>query len=351
MSFKRSNFDDDGDNDDSDVFHKRQRFDDGGFRGRGRGRGGDRGGFRGRGRGDGFRGRGGFNKFHDDDQDGDNGFRGRGNFRGRFRRDDNDGGFRGGGRGRGFGGGGFGGGRGFDGGRGRGRGRFGDRGDRRGGGGFRGGRGGGFGGGSFSDRESIIKINQDAPTFNNVMNDKSESTSLQQFRGQYVILFIYFKDATFGCTTEQKGFNDLKEEFDKHNAVVLGVSRDDESSHQAAVEQQNLKYSLLTDSDGKISRSYGALDDNDRITRCSFIISPEGKVAALWPKVFGFEKHAQEVLSKLEELINGKQNDTKKSHQKDDNDENEENDDAEDDNEEEEADDQQDDDGEDEDDE
>jgi peroxiredoxin Q/BCP len=148
------------------------------------------------------------------------------------------------------------------------------------------------------------------------MNDKSKSVSLEQFKGQYVILFIFFKDGTFGCSAEQKSFNDLKKEFDKHNAVILGVSRDDESTHQATVEQQNLKYSLLADTDGEISKSYGALDENNRVTRCTFIISPEGKVLALWPKVFGFETHPQEVLTKLEEVTNGSS--TKKDGEKED---------------------------------
>jgi len=286
MSYKR-NFDEDGDNDDSEVFHKKQRFDGGDF-GRGRGRGGGRGRGFGRDRGGGgFRGRGGFNR-DDDDDNFQGGFRGRGN----FRRGDGGNRFRGGGRDRG----------GF-----RGRGRFGDRGDRRGGGSFRG-RGGGSGGFSYAPRESIIKIDQNAPTFDNVLNEKSKSTSLQQYKGRYVILFIYFKDGTYGCSCEQKGFNDLKEDFDKHNAIILGVSQDDDSSHKSTVEQQKLKYSLLADTDFKISKSYGALDENNRVTRCTFIISPTGKVAALWPKIFGFENHAKEVLTKLEELTSDTKN-------------------------------------------
>jgi len=151
------------------------------------------------------------------------------------------------------------------------------------------------------------------------MNEKSKPISLEQFKGQYVILFIFFKDGTFGCSAEQKSFNDLKKEFDKHNAVILGVSRDDESAHKATVEEQNLKYSLLADTDSEISKSYGALDETNRVTRCTFIISPEGKVVALWPKVFGFETHAQEVLTKLEEISNGSS--TKKDGENEENDE------------------------------
>jgi len=314
MSFKRSGWDEDNTGQDDEPQQKRHRFDNdsGGFRGRGRGGGGGRGrggGDRGRGRGgrsNNFRGRGGFNRFHDNDNDdGDN--------------QDRRGGFRGGSRGRGFGGGG----------------RFQDRGRGRGGrGDFRSrGRGrGGSQGGDRGPRESIIKINQDAPSFENVMNEKNESVSLKQYRGKYVVLFIYFKNGTFGCSAEQESFKKLKEEFDKHNAVILGVSQDDTTSHQASIEQNNLNYSLLSDSDGKLIESYGALDPySSRVTRSTFIISPAGKVSALWPQVFGFEKHAQDVLNRLEEIVTGKTENKENTKSDDDNEGGEKNEDNEDD--------------------
>jgi len=128
--------------------------------------------------------------------------------------------------------------------------------------------------------------------------------SLQQYRGKYVVMFIYFRDGTFGCSTEQKCFRDAKEDFEKLNGVILGVSRDDESSHQSAVKEHELNFSLLADTDSKITESYGALD-NGRVDRCTFIISPEGKVVAIWNRIAGFENHVQEVLGKLKEISSG----------------------------------------------
>jgi alkyl hydroperoxide reductase subunit AhpC len=63
----------------------------------------------------------------------------------------------------------------------------------------------------------------------------------------------------------------------------------------------------LADTDSKITKSYGALDDDDRVTRSTFIIGPDGKIAAVWGKVFGFNEHAQQVLDKLKEITNGGQ--------------------------------------------
>jgi len=282
MSFKRNNMDEDNDND--SPFSKRQRFDNNDFRG-GRGRGRDS---RGRGRGDrggfggGFRGRGrgGFNRFDRDDRDdNDNEYRGRGG-----------GGFRSrGGGGRGF----FG---------------RGDRGGGRGRGRGFGGRNDGGNGGRFEQRETFIKVGQVAPSFENILNDKSKATSLQQYQGKYVALFIFFKDGTFGCTEQQKAFRDAKNDFDKHNAVIVGVSRDSVQSHQRAIEENQLNYTLLADTEGAISKAYGALD-NDRVTRSTFLISPNGKIVAVWGKVFGFDKHPRDVAQKLEEIATGKASD------------------------------------------
>jgi peroxiredoxin Q/BCP len=161
------------------------------------------------------------------------------------------------------------------------------------------------------------------------LNDKSESTSLDQFKGQYVALFIFFKDGTYGCTEEQKSFRDAKDAFDKHNAIVLGVSRDNAESHQRAIEENQLNYTLLADTEGVITKAYGAID-NDRVTRSTFLISPEGKIAAVWGRVMGFDKHGQEVASKLEEIATGKSGDDIKNTN-DNEEDDEENDDNEDD--------------------
>jgi peroxiredoxin Q/BCP len=281
MNRSEADAEDADDYDNDEEFHqKRQRSDEfGGGRGRGRGgrdmRGRGRGGRDGRGWGRGGRdGRGRGRGFRDGFRD-----RGRGD-RGRFRGDRGDRGFRS--RGRGFG---------RDN-RGRGRG-FG----REGGGGF-----------ENHQKECAIKVGQDAPDFN-VVNDKSESVSLKKFRGKHVVLFIYFKNGTYGSKLEQETFRDLKDKFDKLNAVILGASRDDKDSHSNTAKENNLNYSLLADAKGEITKAYDAIDENQRVFPSTFIISPEGKIAAVWPKIFGFDKHPLEVLTKLEKIITGETED------------------------------------------
>jgi peroxiredoxin Q/BCP len=301
MSHKRGEVENAYSNDSEGFSAKRQRSDDfGSSRGRGfRGRGFRDRGFRGRGgRGRGFRSRGNFNNFSDNTAggDGENGRGGRG-FRsrggGRFRSRE----FRGG-RSRGN----------FGGGRGR---------------GARGGRGGRFQDGNttggfdkFKPRECSIKVGQDAPDFNNILNHKSESTSLKQFRGKYVVLFIYYKNGTYGSKLEQENFRDLQEKFEKLNATILGVSRDDQASHSSTVKEINLKYPLLVDSKAEITKAYDAIDQSDRVYSSTFIITPEGKIAATWAKVSGADKHPHDVLRKLEKIVNGETSDNETDEKK-----------------------------------
>jgi len=137
---------------------------------------------------------------------------------------------------------------------------------------------------------------------------------------------FFFKDGTFGCTEEQKAFQKVKEELNKYNAVILGVSRDNVETHKSTIQEHKLTYALLADTDGTITKAYGAID-NERVSRSTFIISPEGKVAAAWARVFGFDKHPQEVVRKLEEIVTGKSSDdhpkkTSADEEDDDNDDN-----------------------------
>jgi len=172
----------------------------------------------------------------------------------------------------------------------------------------------------FEQSESLIKVGQVAPTFEDIMNDKSEPTSLQQFQGKYVVLFIFSSDDT----SEQIAFRNAKNDFDKYDAVIIGASRDNVESHQKSIEEHQLNYTLLADTDGTIIKAYGAID-NDSVTSSTFLISPDGKVAAVWSNVVSFDKHSKEVARKLEDLVTGKTSDDESKRNRDENEENDEN--------------------------
>jgi Peroxiredoxin len=141
-----------------------------------------------------------------------------------------------------------------------------------------------------------------APLFSAV-NQDGDTIRLESLRGKWVVLYFYPKDDTPGCTMEAKGFEQLREEFERENAVILGVSRDDERSHKEFCTKYGLNFHLLADKDGKIIEAYKAkgMLFTKRIT---YLIDPEGKIAFVWKKV-NPSKHAKEVLEKLRELKYG----------------------------------------------
>src|SRR5690242_14107000 len=96
-------------------------------------------------------------------------------------------------------------------------------------------------------------IGKPAPDFT-LPSSTGEPISLKQFKGKKtVVLYFYPKDETPGCTKEACSFRDLSAEFEKHNAVILGVSTDGLESHQAFVAKHKLPFPLLSDEDAAVS--------------------------------------------------------------------------------------------------
>lgn len=149
-------------------------------------------------------------------------------------------------------------------------------------------------------------LHKAAPLFT-LPNEQGEDVSLSQYRGKYVVLYFYPKDATPGCTTEACDFRDAHDDFSALNAVILGVSPDDEKKHTKFIEKHGLPFSLLVDSDHVVSEQYGVWvlkkmygREYMGIERSTFLISPEGNVIGEWRKV-KVKGHIEEVLSTLQQ--------------------------------------------------
>ncbi len=133
-----------------------------------------------------------------------------------------------------------------------------------------------------------------------------EPISLKQFKGKKtVVLYFYPKDETPGCTKEACGFRDLREDFEKVGAVILGVSNDPIESHLKFREKHKLPFDLLADEDAAVSKAFGVYKQKNLygkkylgIERTTFIIDRTGRVAQIYPKV-KVEGHVQEVLGFL----------------------------------------------------
>ncbi|TDO22028.1 thioredoxin-dependent thiol peroxidase [Pedobacter duraquae] len=130
-----------------------------------------------------------------------------------------------------------------------------------------------------------------APDF--TANDQNGNTvTLDQFKGQKVILYFYPKDNTPGCTAEACDFRDNYNGLVAKGIVVLGVSVDDEASHQKFVNKFNLPFSLLADTDHNIVNAYGVWVEKNMyrkkymgIARSTFIIDEKGTIAHIITKV------------------------------------------------------------------
>ncbi len=132
--------------------------------------------------------------------------------------------------------------------------------------------------------------------------------SLADFRGKKVVLYFYPKDDTPGCTMEACSFRDTKSEWEGTGAVVLGISNDNWSSHQAFAQRYNLNFTLLSDPDASVSKDYGVYKEKNMygkkfwgIERTTFIIDPEGKIAKIFPRV-QVDGHSAEVLETLRRI-------------------------------------------------
>ncbi len=137
---------------------------------------------------------------------------------------------------------------------------------------------------------------------------EGKEVCLRDFRGRWVVLYFYPKDNTPGCTTEALEFTQLLDEFDKLNAVVVGVSKDSVESHRRFVQKHGLRVILLSDTERKVIEAYGVWQLKKRygresygVVRSTFLIDPEGRIAHVWRNVRA-KGHAAKVLERLKEL-------------------------------------------------
>ena len=149
------------------------------------------------------------------------------------------------------------------------------------------------------------EVGDTAPGFHLSGTNKSikskKEWDLNDFNNNWLILYFYPKDFTAGCTIEAKGFSEKKSEFDKLNAKVVGISADNDKSHESFCDEKSINYTLLSDPEGFISKKYGSWIPpySDRNT---FLISPQGIIKHRWISVTPFN-HANEVLNILKKSL------------------------------------------------
>lgn len=132
---------------------------------------------------------------------------------------------------------------------------------------------------------------QKAPDF--TANDQDGNmVSLSDFKGKKVVLYFYPKDDTPGCTAEACDFRDNYQGLTQQGIVILGVSVDDEKSHQKFISKHSLPFTLLADTDKKIVEAYGVWVEKNMygkkymgIARRTFLIDEQGIITHIIDKV------------------------------------------------------------------
>ena len=125
------------------------------------------------------------------------------------------------------------------------------------------------------------------------------------YAGKWLVLYFYPKDSTPGCTTEGLDFNALLPKFKRLGAAVLGVSRDSVKSHDNFCARQGFRFPLVSDTDEALCRAFDVIREKNMygrkvmgIERSTFLVDPEGRVAAAWRKV-RVPGHAEAVMEAL----------------------------------------------------
>ncbi len=148
-----------------------------------------------------------------------------------------------------------------------------------------------------------LNIGDIAPNFTG-KDQNGKDINLSDFKGKKVALYFYPKDDTPGCTKQACNLRDNYKTLQDANFVILGVSADDEASHQKFIAKYDLPFSLLADTDKEIINAYGVWKEKNMygnkkwgIARTTFLIDEEGKIAHIFkrPKT---DAHTEEIFKK-----------------------------------------------------
>ena len=154
----------------------------------------------------------------------------------------------------------------------------------------------------------MLEEGKKAPSFK-LKDQNGKLVSLNDFKGQNIVLYFYPKDDTSGCTKEACNFKDDLPKFGKLNAVILGVSPDSIESHKKFAAKYKLPFTLLSDEKKEVIKKYDVWKEKSMygrkymgVERSTFIIDKQGKISKIFRKV-KVDKHNDEVMASIKEIL------------------------------------------------
>jgi len=134
----------------------------------------------------------------------------------------------------------------------------------------------------------MIDSGQKLPAFS-LQNQTGETRTNESYAGKWLVLYVYPKDDTPGCTVQGKSFTATKADFDAAKAVVVGLSADDVASHKAFCDKFAFSIELLADPEQKLLGALGVgqseYKGNKYWDRTTFLVDPTGLIRKIYPKV------------------------------------------------------------------
>ena len=132
--------------------------------------------------------------------------------------------------------------------------------------------------------QRLIGDGAPAPAFS-ARDQTGTPRTLAEFRGRPVVLYVYPKDGTPGCTKEACAFRDAWKRYEEAGVAVVGVSTDDVAAHARFAAEHKLPFPLLADEGGAIARAYGVDLTLGLAQRVTVLVGPDGVVLRTWPDV------------------------------------------------------------------
>lgn len=144
----------------------------------------------------------------------------------------------------------------------------------------------------------------DAPSFT-LQDTEGKARSLADYKGTWIILYFYPKDDTPGCTVEACSLRDARDTLANMGAEIIGISRDEASSHEKFKQKHSLNFTLLADPEAVVINEYGAwgkkMFGKEGILRKTFIINPDGQVVKVYGRVTPVG-HGDQIIEDLKAL-------------------------------------------------
>jgi peroxiredoxin Q/BCP len=150
----------------------------------------------------------------------------------------------------------------------------------------------------------MLEVGKPFPNFA-LKNQDGKDTRLSDFAGKWLVVYIYPKDDTPGCTIQGKSFTASKADFDAAGIKVLGVSQDDVASHKNFCNKFSFTIDLLADPKAELLNACGAgqseFKGNKYWNRTSFVVDPKGVLRKVYEKV-NPQGHEQVLLDDIKQL-------------------------------------------------